>query len=294
MKFESDILFSVAAHVTFIAAVLFIAGRGAVCRVPERYVQVTLLSHEADMKAGPAGAKKAIAVPAPVPGPGASPPKTAPPRIHHETEVKAVPAFHKRTVTKDVPVTVPLSKKQLPGLKVSAPQIQEEMTGRKKELTVPVREDRDLLTGSGGFAADISHYSTAKPPGETGRTDTAISSAATGLSPSGRGSKDGGTGDGGAKTAKEGSYAAISEIRAAIERAKRYPLFARKRGMEGTVAAEFSINARGLPENVTIKRSSGFAILDSAAKETILRAAPFPVFAGKIEIPITFRLRREE
>ena len=63
--------------------------------------------------------------------------------------------------------------------------------------------------------------------------------------------------------------------------------------MEGTVTAEFSINGRGRPEEVRITSSSGFAILDSAAKETIIRAAPFPVVQGKIEIPISYRLRRE-
>jgi TonB family protein len=268
MKFESNILFSVAAHVTFIAVALLFVGRDAVSRVPERYVQVTLLNHEDEVKAAPAGVKK--------------------------TTAEAVPAVDKRTVTKDVPVSAPLPKKQLPAFKVSAPQIRKEIADRKKELTAPVMEERDYLTGSGGPAADLSHYPALKPSGRIGGTGAAISSAAAGLSASGGVSKDSGTGFGGPRAEKNGGYKAISEIRAAIEKAKRYPLFARKRGIEGTVSAEFSINARGLPENVTIKRSSGFAILDYAAEETILRAAPFPVFAGKIEIPITFRLRREE
>ncbi len=289
MKFGSNILFSAAVHLVFVAGALFFMGRDAVPRVPVRYVQVTLLDHEAEVKAGVEGSGKAV--PAPVPRPGASPPKPVRSKPGHKAEVKAVPAVVKRNDSKDVPVSVPSSRKQLPASKVFPPQPQKEMIDREKDLTVPVIENGDLRTG-GGFAAGISKNPGVKPAGPIGESGTPVFSAAAGLSPSGMLNKGGGTGHEG--TGRNGSYKAISEIRAAIERAKRYPPFARKRGIEGTVSAEFSINADGLPENVAIKISSGFAVLDSAAKETILRAAPFPVVAGKIEIPITFRLRQEE
>lgn len=87
---------------------------------------------------------------------------------------------------------------------------------------------------------------------------------------------------------------AAAGIRHAIEQATRYPLSARKRGIEGTATAEFTINSRGYPEDVKIIRSSGSDILDKAAKETVLRASPFPVVSGSIEIPITFRLKRHD
>ena len=86
---------------------------------------------------------------------------------------------------------------------------------------------------------------------------------------------------------------AVSAIRDAIERAKSYPPLAKRRNQEGTVVAEFSINAKGLPENVRVTRSSGFGLLDSAARETIVKAAPFPVVDGSIEVPITFILKKE-
>jgi periplasmic protein TonB len=295
MKFGSNILFSAAAHLVFVAGALFFVGRDAVPRVPVRYIQVTLLNHEAEVNAGVAADGKAVAkaVPAPVPRHQASLPKPAPSKIRHKTEIKAAPAVDKKKVAHDVPVSVPLPGKQLTPSKVFPPQPRKEMTAREKDLTFPVMENRDLRTASGGLAADIPPNSVANPSGRVGGTGTAISSAA-GLLPSGRHIKDSGTGYGGPQAEKNGNYNVISEIRAAIERAKRYPLFARKRGIEGTVSAEFSINAEGLPENVAIKRSSGFTVLDSAAKETIIRAAPFPVVAGKIEIPITFRLKQEE
>ena len=105
-----------------------------------------------------------------------------------------------------------------------------------------------------------------------------------------------GTGDNPAagKDRTKGSYhGALSAIRAAVERAKSYPPFAKRRNQEGTVVAEFSINAKGLPENVRVTRSSGFSLLDSAARETIVRAAPFPVVGGRIEVLITFMLKEK-
>lgn len=84
----------------------------------------------------------------------------------------------------------------------------------------------------------------------------------------------------------------ILKIRALIEKNLVYPYIALKRQMEGTVLAEFSINAAGRPEKIRITKSSGFSILDSAAEKTIIKASPFPVVAGSIEIPITFRLEK--
>ena len=87
-----------------------------------------------------------------------------------------------------------------------------------------------------------------------------------------------------------GDTALTGVIRGAIQRALIYPATARRRGIEGTVVAEFRINGEGLPEGVRITKSSGHGLLDNAARETITRAAPLPRVKGKIEIPITFRL----
>jgi TonB family protein len=80
-------------------------------------------------------------------------------------------------------------------------------------------------------------------------------------------------------------------IRKAIEKALIYPLFARKRGLEGTALTEFTVNAKGYPEEIRITGSSGHPILDTAAKESLIKAAPFSVGKGRYEIPITFRLK---
>jgi protein TonB len=80
-------------------------------------------------------------------------------------------------------------------------------------------------------------------------------------------------------------------IRKAIEKALVYPLLAKKRGLEGTALTEFKVNAKGYPEYIRVIESSGYNILDSAAKESLIRAAPFSVGKGRYEIPITFRLK---
>jgi TonB family protein len=86
-----------------------------------------------------------------------------------------------------------------------------------------------------------------------------------------------------------GSFYAL--IRAAIEKAKTYPLIARKRGVEGTVLVSFRIDVKGLPQNVMIVKSSGYQILDDEVPKMLRKASPFPELNGEIVIPITFRLK---
>jgi TonB family protein len=85
-----------------------------------------------------------------------------------------------------------------------------------------------------------------------------------------------------------GSFYAL--IRAAIEKAKAYPLIARKRGVEGTVLVSFRIDVKGLPQNVMIVKSSGYQILDDEVQKMLKKASPFPELNGEIVIPITFKL----
>lgn len=103
------------------------------------------------------------------------------------------------------------------------------------------------------------------------------------------------SGDLGQNQAKTQSKGKNSEnavaIRKAIEKALVYPLLAKKRGLEGTALTEFKVNAKGYPEDIRVIESSGYNILDSAAKESLIRAAPFSVGKGRYEIPITFRLK---
>jgi len=84
------------------------------------------------------------------------------------------------------------------------------------------------------------------------------------------------------------------KIRDSIYGAKYYPTTARRRGIEGTVTVEFTVNNSGYPENLRITRSSGYEVLDSAALGTVSKAAPFPLLRGRLEVPITFRLQESK
>jgi protein TonB len=91
----------------------------------------------------------------------------------------------------------------------------------------------------------------------------------------------------------KGHANAVAAIRTAIERAKYYPLTAKRRGIEGTATVEFAINDDGMPGNINIATSSGSDILDNAALTTITRAAPFPHDIRTIRVPISFRLEKD-
>ncbi len=79
-------------------------------------------------------------------------------------------------------------------------------------------------------------------------------------------------------------------IRDFIEKAKTYPVIARKRGIEGTVYISFKINPQGKPQELKILKSSGSSILDTATKDIVKRAAPFPYIDSPVEVPVVFQL----
>lgn len=78
-----------------------------------------------------------------------------------------------------------------------------------------------------------------------------------------------------------------SLIRQHLESFKYYPASARRRGIEGEVDVAFGLAMNGRAYQVAILRSSGYAVLDRAALETVQLAEPFPVNEGEYR----FRLR---
>ena len=78
-----------------------------------------------------------------------------------------------------------------------------------------------------------------------------------------------------------------------IESSKHYPYIARKRGIEGTVNVFVKLNELGELTSISIKKSSGYEILDSSALSIIKKVCPFRHNAGRdisFVIPITYRL----
>lgn len=87
------------------------------------------------------------------------------------------------------------------------------------------------------------------------------------------------------------------EIVALLQKTKRYPRTARRKGWEGAVAVTLHLLPSGELERVELARTSGYESLDDAALQAVQQAQPFPAFppvlsapALRITIPVQFRL----
>jgi protein TonB len=73
-----------------------------------------------------------------------------------------------------------------------------------------------------------------------------------------------------------------------------YPSQARRAGIQGLTEVVFTIHQDGSVSGVSVRVSSGQAMLDQAALDAIYAAAPFrppPPAAAKIAVPVAFKLR---
>ncbi len=111
------------------------------------------------------------------------------------------------------------------------------------------------------------------------------------------GSEAGGNGHtarprGGNRAASDGQHGdqLLRTIRRQIARVWTYPDAARRDGLEGRVELRFRVAADGSAETVEILKSSGHTVLDDDLVRTVHRAGPYPVFAGWVRLPFTYRL----
>lgn len=81
-------------------------------------------------------------------------------------------------------------------------------------------------------------------------------------------------------------------IKDEIQKSIFYPPLARKMGWEGRVVVSFVVCENGTASNIRVVESSGFALLDKNAVESIIKAVPFPSPPVKAElvVPIIYRL----
>jgi len=77
-------------------------------------------------------------------------------------------------------------------------------------------------------------------------------------------------------------------VRRHLERFKFYPEDARRRGIGGDVDIGFRLTRGGRVAQVKIDASSGYALLDRAAKAIVARAVPFPVDRGRYRVRLRF------
>jgi len=88
----------------------------------------------------------------------------------------------------------------------------------------------------------------------------------------------------------------LGSARLKIEKAKKYPREARRRGWEGKVVLLFRINPNGEVGGISIIQSSSYRELDEEGITTIRRAAPFlpPPLANQdtleVKVPLVFKL----
>jgi protein TonB len=89
----------------------------------------------------------------------------------------------------------------------------------------------------------------------------------------------------------------LAEVRAAIERHKRYPATARRAGMSGHVVLQFVILADGRVLDPRVVENGGNAAFATAALESLRRAGQMPSFPDTLEqerlmvqVPIAYRL----
>ena len=76
-----------------------------------------------------------------------------------------------------------------------------------------------------------------------------------------------------------------------------YPPLARRRGQQGTVMLQVMVLENGRVEQVTLHRSSGFALLDKAALDTVKKWQFFPgtengrPVSTRVLVPVHFKLQ---
>ncbi len=87
-------------------------------------------------------------------------------------------------------------------------------------------------------------------------------------------------------------------IKQKIESHRKYPPWAKKHGIEGTVHLKFTILSTGFARDIKIIKSSSFNILNKEAISTVKRAQPFPPIPPDIntsslsmEVSIVFTLQ---
>lgn len=271
MEFKNNIVFSVIVHASIAVMTLAFAGRHAVLSdLPKNYIAVSLLGLADEKKFAPENRT------------GNSPDRVK--KSETQPQKKASPADG------DLRTASPKSEKKIASSEyaMNDPSSKENASKEGRHPEIDIKQPLEIISGQAvslqdrsaglrGRPGDNHPFSTAASSGETSSGYT-TSIAMIDLQPGG------GAGN---------NLSIVGQIKASIERAKIYPALARMRRQEGTVIAEFSINAKGLPQNIEIIKSSGFSLLDSATRDTILKASPFPVIRGTIEVPLTFILKKE-
>ena len=85
----------------------------------------------------------------------------------------------------------------------------------------------------------------------------------------------------------------VAEIHRRIQQAVVYPDLARRNGITGVSRVRFEVGHKGRAQNIELADSSGFGLLDRAARAAVVEALDLPWVYGRLEVPVRFSLERE-
>ncbi|MBC7395930.1 MAG: TonB family protein [Bdellovibrionales bacterium] len=172
---------------------------------------------------------------------------------------------------------------------VSLGNTQAKISGEAKHVTMGKRLRGNLNKGSEGERSPITPEREAR----SGLNESSLegeSLATNAVATNGVVTSDAETA--GARSASA-DYAAL--IVAKIRQQERMPIEARKRKLEGTVDVEFEVAEQGTLLELRTHAEWQLSILETAAREAVEAAAPFPPPPGgkkqKFRIPIEFKLK---
>ena len=216
----------------------------------------------------------------------------------HLVEAPELPVATGNTGMSDVQAALPLAAAQSPAtppscarpreaapVEASSPPSlpQAKVLEQTNTQNAAVAISAAAVTAAASLGSDGSPQLAANPDGQrSGAGDSDAGPASAADSPTGVGA-DRGTG---------------SSPGYLVKPAPDYPEHARRRGWQGTVLLEVSLNTRGEPISVRVKESSGFAILDEAAVKGVKQWRFEPARVNNwpqrcsVEVPICFRLGR--
>lgn len=83
-------------------------------------------------------------------------------------------------------------------------------------------------------------------------------------------------------TARDALRRFAEAVRKKIESKKKYPMAAQSAGIEGRAEVRLTILKDGTLEKAEVAKTSGYEILDDAALQSVLDAAPFPPIAEEM------------
>ncbi|MFO1190256.1 MAG: energy transducer TonB [Alphaproteobacteria bacterium] len=225
----------------------------------------------------------------------ASLPDAAPPQSRPAAE--AAPAAHPANTAENNP-SMPSADAPVPAAAVAlgAPEpMRPKAAARPAMPRPPALRSRRIDPLSLDAARDATHDAT-YGLAESVAAEPAAGPVIPAVAPAGVAALDSGGGNGlsaggGAATAPGYALGSSSNPR------PTYPLAARYDGVEGRVMLRVRVDADGLVSGIDIASTSGHAILDRAAVETVSRWRFEPARAGgvrvpgEVDVPIQFRLR---